>query len=118
MQRFEQLVALEGADVLSAVELARSAQGQRVAKLQAPPAIGSPRAHVADAEPEPEPEPERFSEPIAVPVGPAIGFVAPGVDCRDESCGYVGMTSGGPACEFASASTWSHGCSRADSSLE
>eukprot|EP01043_Picozoa_sp_COSAG02_P062543 COSAG02_NODE_8655_length_2489_cov_1.815063_1_plen_238_part_00 len=108
MQRFEQLREVEGTDVLSAVELARMAQGQRFAKLQAPPpVIGAPagECHVVEALPEPEPEPElepelgSLSAMIAVPVGPAIGFVSPGVNCRDEVCSYVGMSSGGPACK-------------------
>ena len=106
MQRFAQLAALEDTNVLSAVELARAAQGQRCAKLQPPPVIG---CHVADTQPEPEPEPEPELEPpgalwsseqIAVPVGPAIGFMSPGAGCRDEVCGYVGVSSGGPACKF------------------
>ena len=103
MQRFAQLAALENTNVLSAVELARAAQGQRFAKLQPPPVIGC-RVVDTHLEPEPEPEPEPSalcsSEQIAVPVGPAIGFVSPGAGCREEVCGYVGVSSGGPACEF------------------
>jgi hypothetical protein len=124
MQRFEQLRAVEGTDVLSAVELARMAQGQRFAKLQAPPPVvgaGGSDCHVVEAlpepEPEPEPEPGSFLETIAVPVGPAIGFISPGVDCRDEACGYVGMSSGGPACKSDHLAAHACGQSGACSSL-
>ena len=101
MERFEQLAAAGGdTDVLSAVEMARAAQGMRVAKLQAPPAIGATCDFATEPEPEPELEPA-VSAPIAVPVGPAIGFESPGVDGREAEqhpYGYVGMSSGGPAC--------------------
>ncbi len=123
MQRFEQLREVEGTDVLSAVELARMAQGQRFAKLQPPPVIGArgSECHVVEALPEPEPEAElepelgSLSEMIAVPVGPAIGFTSPGVDCRDEPCGYVGMSSGGPACK--SDHLVAHTCGQSDAFL-